>query len=152
MAGSGPGFGHRRAWNPYHQSPVTVSKQPLGQMRWLVALRKIQAARSSVQVTHHALSRACQKMPQRFVANSTMEANNFVCRLDRSGAVVRSPPHTMQRLATTLLCETKHQRDFSRPIASRASKVSGPSFNHRIAQVLLALRCASRVTRRGLTV
>ena len=54
-----------------------------------------------------------------------------------------------KKAATTLLCEVEQQRDFSPPIARRATRVFGPVTKHRIAQVLPAIRCASRATRPG---
>ena len=46
----------------------------------------------------------------------------------------------------TLLCEVKQKRDFSRPIARRATEVLCPISRHRIAHVLSAICCASRGT------
>ena len=89
--------------------------------------QKIQAARDKDQVTLYASSTAWEKdMLHRFMSFSTMEAHNFVCRLDRSGAVSGSTLHNMQKAATNLLCDSEQKRDFSRPIAKRATS-SGTS-------------------------
>ena len=42
-------------------------------------------------------------------------------QLDRSDAVVGSPPHKMKKVATTLFLEVEQKREFSRQIARRAT-------------------------------
>ena len=80
-----------------------------------------------------------------------MEAHNLVCRVNRSGAALGSPPHKVQSAATTLLYEMEQARDDSRQNAKRATKILGPINRRCIAQILPAIRSASRATRSGLT-
>ena len=94
---------------------------------------KIQAARSSDQVAFHAVSTPWRKaMLHRSMTYSIVDAHNLVCQLDRSSAIMGSPPHVVQRAATTLLCEVDQQRDLSRSLAKRATEISGPISRHRI--------------------
>ena len=86
------------------------------------------------------------------MAFSMMEAHNLVCRVNRSGAALGSPPHKVQSAATTLLYEMEQTRDDSRQNAKRTTKILGPINRRRIAQILPAIRSASRATRSGLAV
>ena len=72
-------------------------------------------------------------MLHRLTALSTMESHNFVCRLDRSSAIIGSSFHNMQKAATIQVCEVEQKRYFSRPTANQAAKVFGPISRHRIA-------------------
>ena len=107
----------------------------------------IQAARNSEQVTPHAFSPDGRN--QNYVA---LWPTARWMHIILSGSVMRALPHKMQASATTLLCEFEQQRDFSRPIASRASRVLGPISRRRVTQVLPAIWSACRATRPRLAV
>ena len=108
-------------------------------------LAEIQAERNSMLVTVQALAALWEEnLLHRSMADATIKNHDFVCWLDRSGRVLRAPPHRMQASATTLLCEHDLLLDFSGTIATRTIS------RHRISQILLAIRCASRATCPGL--
>ena len=69
----------------------------------------------SVRVRLHVMTRCCIA-PRRTTRCTPMIV---------FGSVLRALPHKKQSSATTLLCDFEQQRDFSRAIASRASKVVG---------------------------
>ena len=110
---------------------------------------------TSCEVTYASASAhlncAFEQTLHRSVAYNTTEAHDFAGRLDCAGSAMRAFYHIkMQASTTTLLCEFDQQRDLSRPVASRASKVLGPISRHCATQVLLPTRCASRHNRHGL--
>ena len=43
---------------------------------------------------------------------------------------------TIQKAVTTLICDTTMKRDFSVPVAKRASNFLGPISGHHVAQIL----------------
>ena len=113
----------------------------------------IQGARGSTLATLHALSTEWDDtMLHRSMAYAAMSAHDFANRLDRSGGLQRIPTHKMQASATALLCEHEQQRDFARAIAARASNIFWPISSHRLTQVLVTTRTASRATHPGLVV
>ena len=59
------------------------------------------------------------------MAVSTMEADEYVHQMDRTGKIADSPSDGTQKAATTLLCDTVQKRDFALPVARRASQVLG---------------------------
>ena len=105
------------------------------------ALAKIHVVRSSDQVTLMPFSTAWEKdVLRRSMAYSTTSARSCVSAgpFRRRYWILSTK---MQKRLRQLCCEVEQQRDLSRPISSRASKVLG----HRAA-----IRCASRATRPGL--
>ena len=68
-------------------------------------LAKFQAAPVTVSPSMPFPTAGEKTMHHVSMAYSTVEAHNHVCQLDRSGAVIGSPPHKMQKAARTLPCE-----------------------------------------------
>ena len=66
----------------------------------------------------------------------TMEAYEFVCRLDQIGKVADSPDDRKQKAATTLLRDEIQKQDFAKPVATGVSRVFGPVSRFRFAQIL----------------
>ena len=86
------------------------------------------------------------------MARRTAEAFNIVCRLDHDGKLDEASQDKKQMVATRLLCDKLHTKDFAGPISFRASKVLGPISRYRMADILLHMKLASRASRPGLTV
>ena len=83
-------------------------------------LAKIQAARNRPVTLHVFFSVWDGPMLHRSMAHNTMEAHEYVCQLDRSRSV---PVHTNSKLQQPKCSVSfEQQRDFSQPIASRASQ------------------------------
>ena len=72
--------------------------------------------------------------------------------MDRAAKIADSPRDRIQKVATTLLCDTIQKRDFALPIAKQASKVLGPISRHHVAQILPLIRSAAPASRRGFAV
>ena len=81
-----------------------------------------------------------------------MEAYEYVRHLDHAGRIANSPSDKKQKAATALLRDAIQKRDFSWPIATRASKILGPISRHFMAQIIPMICNAARATRPGLAV
>ena len=82
----------------------------------------------------------------------TVEAYEFVRRLDPTGTNDDSPHGKKPKAPTALLRDEIRKQDFAKPVASRASRILGLVSRFRIAQSLPQMCHASRVSRPGLTV
>ena len=67
---------------------------------------------------------------------NTANAFDIICRLDRDDTLDEVPQNKKQKVATGLLLDKLHKQDFAGPLASRASRVSGPISRHRVADIL----------------
>ena len=111
-------------------------------------LAKIHAARECDRSSICALSPSWkEKFVHSSMACSTVEASEFVCRLDHAGKIADSPYDKKQKAATFLLRDEIQKRDFAKPVAARVSKVFGPISRFLIAQILPQICHASRAAR-----
>ena len=102
---------------------------------------------------HYALfSERKEEIFELSATHSTVEAYEFVRRLDRTGKVDVSPHGKKQKAATAFLRDEFEKQDFAKPISLRASRIFGPGRRFRIAQILLQMKLSSRASRPGLTV
>ena len=69
------------------------------------------------------------------MAQSTADAFDIVCRLDRYGTLDEAPQNDKQKVATGLLLDKLHKQDFVGPLSSRASRVLGPISRYRVADI-----------------
>ena len=116
-------------------------------------LAKIRAAREYDDVSLFALTPEWdKKFLVASMAHSTMEAQEYVRHLDHAGNISDSPSNKKQKVATTVLRDAIQKRDFSVPIAARATKILGRISRHLMAQMLPMLCDAARASRPGLAV
>ena len=116
-------------------------------------LAKIRAARGNDGVSLFALSPEWDEtFLKTSMAHSTMEAFERASHLDHAGRSADSPSSKKQKAATTLLRDVIPKRDFSLPIAARATKILGPISRHLKAQILPMMCNAARASRPGLAV
>ena len=87
-----------------------------------------------------------------FMACSTADAFDVVCRLDRNGTLDEAPQNKEQKVASGLLLDKLHKQAFAGPLSSRASRVLGPISRYRVADIDLHLKLVSRASRPGLLV
>ena len=87
-----------------------------------------------------------------FLAFSTANAFDIVCRLDRADTLDEVPQNKKHNVAIWLLMNKLHNQDFAGPLASRASRVLGPISRHRVADILHHMKSVSRASRPGLLV
>ena len=116
-------------------------------------LEKINTARGHNCTPLFALSPIWEKeflVP--YMALSTADAFDIVCRLDRNDTFDDVPQDKKQKIATRLLLDKLQKQDFAGPLSSRASRVLGPISRHRVADILPHVKLVSRVSRPGLTV
>ena len=64
----------------------------------------------------------------------------------------RSRQDKKQKVATGLIRDELHTKDFAGPISLRASKILGPNSRYRVADILSHMKLESRASRPGLTV
>ena len=80
------------------------------------------------------------------MSRSTLDAFNFVCRLDRDGKLDEASRDKKQKVATGLIRDELHAQDFAGPISLRASKVLGPISRYRVAEILPHMKLVSRAS------
>ena len=99
-------------------------------------LEKINSARGHNCTPIFAL---CPNWEKEFLvpsmAQSTANAFDIVCRLDRYGTLDEAPQNDKQKVATGLLLDKLHKQDFVGPLSSRASRVLGPISRYRVADI-----------------
>ena len=111
-------------------------------------LAKIHAARECDRSSICALSPSWkEKFLHTSRACSTVEASEFVCRLDHAGKIADSPYDKKQKAATILLRDEIPERDFAKPVAARVSKAFGPVSRFFTAQIQPQMCHASRAAR-----
>ena len=139
-------------WDSYHQSccPFQYGRL-LGYARqWNCEIR---AARDHDGASICALTPEWEeRLIKTSVALGTMEAIEYVRRIDRTGQIADPSGGKIQKAATTLLCDTTQKRDFAFPIATRASKILGPISGHLMAQIIPMIRNAAQAFRSWLAV
>ena len=86
------------------------------------------------------------------MAFSSANALDIVCRLDRDDTLDEVPQNKKQKVATGLLLEKLHKKEFAGPLSSRASRVLGPISRYRVADILPHMKLVSRASRPGLIV
>ena len=116
-------------------------------------LEKVNEARGHNCTPLFALSPAWEhefSLPS--MAFHTVNALDIICRLDRDDTRDEVPQNNEKKVATSLLLEKLRQQDFAGPLSCRASRVLGPISRHRIADILLHMKCVSCASRPGLIV
>ena len=81
------------------------------------------------------------------LAFSIANAYDIVCRLDRDDTLDEVPHNKKQKVATGLLLDKLHKRDFAGPLSSRVLRVLGPISRHRVVDILHNMKSVSRASR-----
>ena len=85
---------------------------------------KIHAARECHRSSIYVLSPEWkEKFLHTSMACSTVEASEFVCRLDHAGKIADSPYDKKQKAATILLRDEIPERDFAKAVAARVQSL-----------------------------